>query len=50
MAKLSRQAQKFISRKIRKNIHEGFSRRQAIALAFIQARKAGYHVPKKRRR
>ena len=45
MAKLSKKAQKFISKKIRKNIEEGKSREQAVAIAYSQARAKGYKVP-----
>jgi hypothetical protein len=43
--KLSPEAEKFISRKIRKNIKEGRPQKQAVAIAYSQARAKGYKVP-----
>jgi len=44
--KVSAEARKFVSQKIRKNIREGKPTQQAVAVAFSQARKAGFKVPK----
>ena len=46
MAKISPKAQKFISKKISKNIKEGRPSKQAQAIAFSQARQRGFIVPK----
>lgn len=43
----SPKAKKFISRKIKKNIEEGKPQKQSVAIAFSQARKKGFKVPKK---
>jgi len=43
--KLSPAAQKFISKKIKKNVEEGKSQAQSIAIAYSQARAEGYKVP-----
>ena len=45
MAKISPKAQKFISKKISKNIREGRPPKQAQAIAFSQARHMGFRVP-----
>jgi uncharacterized protein YdaT len=47
--KLSKKAQSFISRKIKKLIDEGYSQKQAVAIAYSYARKRGFRVPKKRK-
>jgi len=44
---VSKKAQKFISRKIRKNIEEGNPPKQAVAISYSQARAKGYKVGKK---
>lgn len=38
-------AKKFISEKIKLLIKEGYERKQAVAIAFSMARKAGYKIP-----
>lgn len=43
--KLSGDAQEFISKKISKLDKEGYPQKQAIAIAYSMARKAGYEVP-----
>lgn len=40
-------ARKFIAHKIKKNYTEGRSLKQSVAIAFTQARKKGYKVPKR---
>ena len=42
----SKAAQKFISAKIEKNMEEGRPQKQAVAIAYSQARAAGYKVPR----
>mgnify|MGYP001608965566 CR=1 FL=1 len=44
--RLSPKARLFIARKIRRNIREGKRPRQAVAIAFSQARKEGFRVSK----
>lgn len=46
MSKISKQAGKFISKKIERNFHEGYTLKQAVAIAFNQARREGYKVPR----
>lgn len=41
----SKAARGFIARKIAKNIDEGKSAEQSVAIAYSQARQAGYDVP-----
>lgn len=45
LSMVSKKAQKFISKKIRKNIEEGKPLKQAQAIAYSQARAKGYKVP-----
>lgn len=42
---ISKEARGFIARKIAKNIDEGRDPKQAVAIAFSQARAEGYKVP-----
>lgn len=44
MAKISPKARNLISKKISKNIHEGKPQKQAVAIAFSQAREKGFEV------
>lgn len=44
---VSKKADAYIKRKIKKNIEEGRPPKQAVAIAFSQARAKGYKVPKK---
>lgn len=43
--KLSPEAKEFISEKIAANREEGKPLKQSVAIAYSQARQAGYHVP-----
>jgi len=45
---VSRKAENWISRKIRKLRHEGYPQRQSIAIAYAMARDKGFKVPRKR--
>lgn len=48
-AKTSKQARKFMAKHIRRHIKEyGMTKKQAVAVAYAEARKKGYKVPKKR--
>ena len=44
---VSKKAQEFISKHIRKEIRAGVMKKQAIAIAFSKARKAGFKIPKR---
>jgi hypothetical protein len=43
--KMSPEARVFISRHIRKHREEGMPRKQAVAVAYSEAREKGYKVP-----
>lgn len=43
---VSKKAQSYIKRKIKKLYDEGYRGRQAVAIAFNMARKKGYKVPR----
>jgi len=45
MAKMTEQAQKFVSRKISQLQREGVPKRQSVAIAFSEARERGFKVP-----
>jgi len=45
MTQMSPEARGFIARKIAKNLDEGREPRQAVAIAYSQARAEGYKVP-----
>src|SRR5437667_9964014 len=45
MAKMTEQAQKFVSRKIALLQREGVPKRQSVAIAFSMAREEGFKVP-----
>jgi hypothetical protein len=47
--KLSKKAQSFISRKIKKLLDEGYPQEQAVAVAYSYAKKRGFKVRKKRK-
>lgn len=46
--KISKKASMFIARNIKKQLDEGKSQAQAVAIAYSKARARGYKVPKKR--
>lgn len=46
---ISKEARKFISKKIKKNLEEGKPFRQSIAIAYSQARAEGYKIPQYKR-
>jgi len=43
--KVSKEGRKYISKKIRKLIHEGYPPPQATAIAYDMARRKGFHIP-----
>jgi transposase len=47
--KLSKRAQSYISKKIKKLIEEGYPQEQAIAIAYSYAQRHGFKVRKKRK-
>lgn len=46
--KMSRQASAFIANKVRILRDEGYSRKQAVAIAYSTARRRGYKIPRRR--
>ena len=46
----SRKARRFISRTAKREIRAGYPQKQAVAIAYSEARRKGYKVPKKRKR
>ena len=47
MAKLSKKASLFIARNVKQQRDEGKSEKQAVAIAYSKARKAGFKVPRR---
>jgi hypothetical protein len=47
--KLSKKAQSYISRKIKKLIKEGYPQKQAVAIAYSYAKKRRFRVGKRRK-
>jgi len=47
---MSKRAERYIQRKVRKLRHEGYRQRQSIAIAYAMARDKGYKVPRRNRR
>lgn len=47
--KMSKRAERYIQRKVRKLRHRGYRPRQSVTLAYEMAREKGYKIPRRNR-